>query len=95
MHEEFRCLGLKFSIKGVTILEKLVNGEAKLDDMSDAEVNDIIEAWDTRKYIPEKELKRAISSKPGHIDGETEEEYNRRHVAKIVDVIQNLKNYPA
>lgn len=95
MREEFRRLGLKFYLKGVRTLEKLVNGELTVEGMSDKEVNDVLDAWDARKYIPEKELKRAISSKPGHVTGETEEQYKRRHVKKIVDVIQNLKNYPA
>lgn len=39
-------------------------------------------------------IKSAISSKPGHVEGETEAEYNRRHVGKIVEILKDLINTP-
>ncbi len=95
MREGFRCIGLKCSLKGTKILEKLVTGKKELPNLSDREIDEILEAWESRKYVPINKADSAISSKPGHVEGETEMQYKRRHVAKIVDIIQNLKNYPA
>lgn len=50
MREEFRRLGLKRALKGTKHLEKLVKGKKELSELSDREINEILEAWDGRKY---------------------------------------------
>ncbi len=94
MREEFRRLGLKRSLKGTKTLERLVNGKKVQSDLLDKEIDEILEAWDARKYVPIHKLHSAISSKPGHVEGETEAEYNRRHVGKIVAILKGLINTP-
>lgn len=94
MREEFRRLGLKRSLKGTKVLEKLANGKKSLSDLSDKEIGEILEAWEARRYIPISKLETAISSKPGHVEGESESEYNRRHVGKIVEILKELVNTP-
>ncbi len=94
MHEEFRCLGLNFSFKGVAILEKLVNDEIKVFCLSEEEISEVLAAWKTRNYVPVAKVETTINSKPQRIQGETEKQYKYRHVKNIVQILKNLKNTP-
>lgn len=94
MQEEFRRLGLNGSFKGTNTLKELVSGSKELSDLSDREIEDVLEAWESRRYIPIGKLQMAISSKPGHVEGETDAEYNHRHVEKIVEILKGFISTP-
>lgn len=94
MREELRRLGLNFCSKGVEILKKLIRGEATIDSLSDKEIEAVLEDWDGRLYFSGKEKESAIDSNPKPIEGESEMDYNRRHVDKIARIIKGLINSP-
>lgn len=94
MNEEFRRLGLNFCSDGVKILKKLVSGEVTIDSLSDNVIVEILEDWEGRWCFSGKEKESAIDSNPKPIEGESEMDYNRRHVDKIARIIKELIDSP-
>lgn len=90
MNETLRCLGISFSRKGSNTLERLINGEITVFQLTLKDIDDVLDAWETRKYVPYHKLESAIDSRPEHLDGETQEEYDRRHIEKIVHILQKI-----
>lgn len=90
MNETLRCLGVKFDLRGSDLLEKLINREITVEELVTKDVEDVMEAWESRTYIPYHQLKNAINSKPGHLENETQEQYDRRHIERIVHILQDF-----
>ena len=91
MNEAIRMTGIDYTLVGAFILEKLINREIQEECLTSYEVKQIMQAWESRRYVPIAKLDEAVKSKPEHIQGETREEYNRRHIAKIVQILRNMK----
>lgn len=90
MNEALRCVGINFSRKGSNTLERLINGEITVSSLTSRDVDDVLDAWESRTYIPYQQLENAINSKPGHLEGETQEQYDRRHIERIVDILRKF-----
>ena len=94
MNEEFRRLGLNFCSNGVKILKKLVSGEVTIDSLSDKAIVEILDDWDGRWCFSRNAKECIIDSNPEPIEGESEMDYNRRHVDKIARIIKELISSP-
>ncbi len=49
---ELRILGIKMYMPGTAILQKLLRGEVKTEQLSENEIDLVLEAWDTRNFVP-------------------------------------------
>lgn len=88
---ELRILGIKTYMPGTAILQKLLRGEVKTEQLSENEIDLVLEAWDTRNFVPgnlayphEVDRVKPIITKKEVIDGVyTEEDYKRNYVEQI------------
>lgn len=97
MREELRCLGISLGMPGVRLMELIMENRLNAEDLTDKQVREVLEAWDTRYYVPISMLKEATKvvgkfSKEELIEGKcTQEEYDRYYVIAIAQYIKNMK----
>lgn len=90
MKEALRCLGIKFSVKGTMLLEMLIDNQTTVSKLTTQEVDAVLDAWQTRKFVPIEEVPSAIDSRPARYENETEEQYDRRHIEEIVKIVRTI-----
>lgn len=110
---DFRTLNIARQSKGAALLRSLYYENCKVEDLTQRQLEDIREVWNTRHFIPKKmwectecskrkngeecqscKNKKGFDNlfliKPDHLLDESEEEYNRRYVKAIVDLLRKL-----
>ena len=88
---ELRILGIKMYMPGTAILQKLLRGEVKTEQLSENEIDLVLEASDTRNFVPgnlayphEVDRVKPIITKKEIADGiYTESEYKKNYVEQI------------
>ena len=88
---ELRMLGIKMCMPGTVILQKLLRGEVKTEQLSENEIDLVLEAWDTRNFVPgnlayphEVDRVKPIITKKEVTEGlYTEKDYKRNFVEQI------------
>lgn len=91
MNEALRMVGINYTLEGALILERLIDDEMQENCLTSYQVKQIMQAWESRAYVPIAKLGEAVRSKPQHLQGETKEQYNRRHISNIVQILKNMK----
>lgn len=84
---DMRCVGSG-------LLLALYFGKIKLEDLTDAQIEEIRYTWNSRKYIPKEKWegldnKDVYHVKPQHMTGETQEEFSRRYVARMLEYLRD------
>ena len=90
-------LGLNRELRGTHIIQEFVIGKRKTEDLSDVEIEMVLNAWESRHYVP-----RALLT-PGEeiqilVDNlnltkeeeETEEKFNRRKTKQIERYVRTI-----
>ena len=79
-------LGLCRELKGTHIIQDLIMGKKSTEMLTDLEVEQIMESWETRHYVPVRliDAEESIQVKVDNVkvereDKETENEYKRRN----------------
>lgn len=93
---ELRMLGIKMCMPGTVILQKLLRGEVKTEQLSENEIDLVLEAWDTRNFVPgnlayphEVDRVKPIITKKEVTEGlYTEKDYKRNFVEQIEKYLQ-------
>ena len=83
-------LGLCRELKGTYIIQESVIGKRKAENLSDAEVEMVLSAWESRHYVPRalikpsEEIQILVDNfKLTKEEKETDKEYDRRKVKHI------------
>ncbi len=83
MQETLRLLGISNEMIGTRLLERLMNREISISELTDRQINDILEAWDTRNIVPNSRKEYVDRVRPIVTDEEDQSEYNREYVQII------------
>ena len=92
-------LGLRRDLRGTYIIQELILGKKKAENLNDTEIEAVLYSWDARHYVPralinsEESLQIKIDNiKLNQEDDEKESEYKRRkvkHIERYVKTIQS------
>ena len=88
LNEKLRILRINPSCRGVLYISEVLEGKKKIEELNDDQVELIVVAWDSRKYVPHeifKNLKRKV--KPEYKKKETREQYYRRFAENIIQYL--------
>ncbi|MCI9015790.1 MAG: hypothetical protein HFJ53_01290 [Clostridia bacterium] len=93
MLELFRYYGITLKRKGSPLFMELLNmreEEVKREvlNFSQEELEEIMCVWSSRHYVKTKNMSKAKSIRPEEKEGESQEEYEKRH---LIEVIKYLK----
>lgn len=90
-------LGLCRELKGTHIIQDLIMGKKSTEMLTDLEVEQIMESWETRHYVPVRliDAEESIQVKVDNVkvereDKETENEYKRRKVELIGKYVKTI-----
>lgn len=93
---QLRLLGLKTEMPGIRVLEKMIIGELTTSDLDKNQINQVLEVWDTRHFVPEHKLEKAdvvvpIITKMDIQQGlYTQDEYDKNYVEMIEKYLKTL-----
>lgn len=96
MKEELRCLGISMGMAGTGIMDMMIDGKITTSDLTDKQVQDVLDAWETRNYVPCKLIKKvdrvepAITKKEIEAGTYSQEEYNRNYVEMIEKYLHTM-----
>ena len=90
-------LGLCRELKGTHIMQELITGKRSVKVLTDLEIEQIVDSWQTRHYVPIAliEPNESIQVKVDNVklykeNGETEKEYKRRKVELIAKYLKTI-----
>lgn len=90
-------LGLCRELKGTHIIQDLIMGKKSTEMLTDLEIEQIMESWETRHYVPVRliDAEESIQVKVDNVkvereDKETENEYKRRKVELIGKYVKTI-----
>ena len=90
LNEKLRLLRIDPSSRGVMYILDVLEGRKMLSDLNDDQVELIVDAWDSRAYIPEKKYKEMSETmkdkvvKPNNTENLPRESYNRLIAENII-----------
>ena len=90
-------LGLCRELKGTHIIQEFVIGKRKAEGLSEVEVKMVLNAWESRHYVPralltpDEEIQILVDNlKLTKDEEETDEEYDRRKVKHIEKYVKTI-----
>ena len=98
MKEQLRVVGIKMGMPGTRIIEELMDGVRTVEKLTDKDVERILDAWDTRHYVPEKllgtnkvdHISHSITKQQVEAGEYTQEERNHDYVKHIIDYLKRV-----
>lgn len=96
MNQQLRNIGITMGLTGTGIMEKMIRKEIKTTELSDEQVKYVLEAWDTRNYVPANYIGNVDIVKPVITKEEvangyyTQKEYDRNYVEMIEKFLHTL-----
>ena len=95
LKEEMRCLGIKPQCRGMMYIQQVVEGNRNFKDLHSKEHELIVEAWESRYFIPgnvfnsmesaNHENVIAVRVKPEKENNESVKQYNKRFSKNIIE----------
>lgn len=89
--EKLRMLKIDPAHRGIMYITAVLEGRQSIDDLNDDQIQLIVDAWDSRNYIPEdlyKKMSKKDSNnvvKPENTEGLSREKYYRQVAANVID----------
>ena len=90
-------LGLCRELKGTHIIQEFVIGKRKTENLSDVEIEMVLNAWESRHYVPRalltpgEEIQILVDNlKLTKEEKETDEEFDRRKVKHIERYVRTI-----
>lgn len=81
-------LGIYMGLPGTRIMEQFIDKLKRPDDLTKKERGQVLEAWDTRNFVPRDKLEYADKVQPEEeLDGE---EYEKKYVELIYRYLQTI-----
>ena len=96
MKEQLRMLGIDMGRPGTRLIEMLMDGQLKLEDLTDEDIDLILDAWDTRNFVPVHKMGSADKVSPQITEKDvkeglyTEAERRRNYVEMIMRYISTM-----
>lgn len=90
MQETLRLLKINPACRGVMYIMEVLEGTKKIEDLNDDQIELIVDAWDSRAYIPE-EIYQQLSGngvdvvKPSNEKNLPREEYYREVAENVIN----------
>ena len=86
--EQLRYMGIAMGLPGTGIMEEFLRGTKKPEDLDSKQRKQVLEAWDTRNYVPASKLKFVDRVEPDEtLEGEA---YEKEYVTLIYKYLQTL-----
>lgn len=87
--ELLRVFKIDPSCRGVKYITEVLEGKMEFDDLNDDQIELIVDAWDSRTFIPEEEYHRLSKKdgvvKPENVNNLPREEYNRQVARNVIE----------
>ena len=85
-------------MQGTLIIEELMDGKRKLEDLGYEEIDLVLQAYDTRNYVPDRligtsavhYINHSITKEQVAAGEHTQEEYDRDHVKHIIEYLKSI-----
>ena len=88
MVEQLRCLGITVGLPGTEIMKEFIRGTKKPNELDSKQRKQVLEAWDTRNYVPVNKLEFVDRVRPSEVmEGEA---YEKEYVELIYKYLQTL-----
>lgn len=88
MVEQLRLLGISLGLPGAGIMEEFIRQTKKPKDLNSQQRKEVLDAWDTRNYVPEDKLEFVDRVQPDKtLEGE---EYEIEYVRLIYQYLQTI-----
>lgn len=86
--EQLRLLGICRELPGIKIMEDFILKKRRPESLTIKERKQVLEAWDTRNFVPINKVEFADRVRPEEeLDGE---EYEKRYVELIYQYLQTI-----
>lgn len=91
MREIVRMLGIRPESRGLMYVSQVGRKQINIEDLNDDQCQLIIDAWESRNYIPLKMFRSMCvlekTVKPDHVKGESNDAYSRRYAKNIINFL--------